>query len=293
MNGFTAHTQSKWTPYVLSIVRLLIGVLFILHGTQKLWGVPGGGIDHDFTHLRAYAGPIEFIGGALIILGLFTRPTAFILCGEMAVAYFTRWAPQGFWPINNGVGGELSVIDCFAFLWLFTAGSGALSLDRLIKSRKRIGGAETGLAATVASWESHVRSILRVILAFLLSLHGYREVFGIFPPAANRKVPMPLDALPAALGWLLIVGGLLLALGLFTRITELVLWLQVVAAYIAFALPRGPLPLRNGGEELALYFLLFPYFIAAGAGLWSLDHVFDKRRGVSAELAATSSAVRP
>lgn len=290
MNGFTADGRSKWTAYVLGIVRFLIGAMFILHGTQKLWGFPGGGIDRDFTHLHAYAGPIEFIGGAFIIFGLFTRTAAFILCGEMAVAYFSRWAPQGFWPINNG--GELSVINCYAFLWLFTAGPGAFSLDTLMKTKKGTPGAETGLAATVAAGEGYVRSILRVIVAFLLSLHGYREVFGLFPPPARRRVLMPLDALPAALGWVLILGGLLLALGLFTRITAFVLWLQMAAAYITFALPHGPNPLRNGGEEVALYFFLFPYFIVAGAGVWSLDHLLAKRRGVSADLATTSSAMR-
>src|SRR5260370_22481950 len=77
------------------------------------------------------AGPIEVTGGALLILGLFTRTTAFILCGEMAVAYFARWAPRGFWPISNG--GEEAVICCYLFLWLVTPGPGPWSLDSLIQ----------------------------------------------------------------------------------------------------------------------------------------------------------------
>ena len=129
-------TSSNATGYVLSIVRFLLGCLFIQHGLEKLWGFAGGRADHDFSHLHGLAGPIEFTGGTLLILGLFVRPTAFILCGEMAVAYFVSWAPHGFWPISNGVGGELSVIDCFAFLWLVTAGAGPLSLDAVIKQRK-------------------------------------------------------------------------------------------------------------------------------------------------------------
>ena len=73
-------------------------------------------------------------GGTLIFLGLFTRTTAFFLCGEMAVAYFTRWAPRGFWPINNG--GEEAVIFCFIYLWLVTAGPGPWSLDHVIWRKK-------------------------------------------------------------------------------------------------------------------------------------------------------------
>lgn len=77
-----------------------------------------------------FAAVLEVIGGPLLILGLFTRPVAFILCGEMAVAYFRGHAPHSFWPNVNG--GELAVLYCFIFLYLFAAGAGALSIDRLI-----------------------------------------------------------------------------------------------------------------------------------------------------------------
>jgi putative oxidoreductase len=288
------ETPSKSTPYVLSIVRFLLGCLFLQHGLEKLWGFAGGRIDRDFSHLHGLAGPIEVGGGVLLILGLFIRPTAFILCGEMAVAYFVSWAPHGFWPISNGVGGELSVIDCYAFLWLVTAGAGPLSLDALIKSRKGPGAPETGLAEILASWEGYARSILRMIIAFLISLHGCRMMFGMFPaqPIRFKRAPMALDALPGILGLVCIIGGLLLFCGLFTRITALVLWLQAAAAYLVSAAPRGPVPMRTGGEEVALYFILLSYFVVAGAGLWSLDYLLQKRRqGVMANLAATRSAV--
>lgn len=289
-----SETSSNATGYVLSVVRFLLGCLFIQHGLEKLWGFAGGRIDRDFSHLHGLAGPIEVTGGVLLILGLFIRPTAFIVCGEMAVAYFVTWAPHGFWPISNGVGGELSVIDCFAFLWLVTAGAGPLSLDALIKKRKGLGG-DTGLAATLASWEGYARSILRVMLAFLISLHGFRMAFGMFPlpPVRFKRAPMALDALPGALGWVCIVAGLLLILGVLTRITALVLWLQAAAAYLLSAAPRGPVPMRTGGEEVALYFVLFSYFIVAGAGLWSLDQLFQqRRRGATGKLAATGAAAR-
>ena len=287
-------TPSKSTPYVLSMVRFLVGCLFIQHGLEKLWGFAGGRIDRDFAHLHGIAGPIETIGGLLLIVGLFVRPTAFILCGEMAVAYFVSWAPHGFWPISNGVGGELCVIVCFAFLWLVTAGAGPWSLDALIKSRKRSGPADTGLAATLASWEGYGRSILRMILAFLITLHGLRMVFGMFPAPVvrGRRAPMALDTLPEMFGVVCIIAGVLLVLGLFTRIAALILWLEVGAAYLISAAPRGPLPMRTGGEEVALHFILLTYFVVAGAGLWSFDYLFQKgRHGVKANLAGTRSPV--
>ena len=119
----------RWTPYLLSALRIAIGLLFFQHGAEKIWGFAGGRIDHNFATMHGFAGPLEVIGGALITLGLFTRTTAFILCGEMAVAYFSRWAPRGFWPISNG--GEEAVIFCFVFLWLVTSGPGPWSLDYL------------------------------------------------------------------------------------------------------------------------------------------------------------------
>ena len=114
-------------PQLLSAVRIALGILFFQHGAEKLWGFANGRIDHKFATMHGIAGPLEAVGGALIILGLFTRSTAFILCGEMAVAYFTRWAPRGFFPISNG--GEEAVVFCFLFLWLVAAGPGPWSLD--------------------------------------------------------------------------------------------------------------------------------------------------------------------
>ena len=125
------NDSPKWTPYLLSAVRFVLGALFIQHGLEKLWGFAGGRIDHDFASMHGIAGLLEFPGGLLLMLGLFTRPTAFILSGEMAVAYFRSWAPRGFWPITNG--GEFSTMLAFAFLWLMAAGPGPWSLDALLQ----------------------------------------------------------------------------------------------------------------------------------------------------------------
>ena len=119
------------TPYLLSVLRLVAAFVFLAHGTQKLFGVPG----HPFhapvfaLTLISAAGVIETIGGILILLGLFTRPVAFVLSGEMAVAYFTQHFPKGMWPIANG--GDLAVLFCFLWLFFCAAGAGPISLDAL------------------------------------------------------------------------------------------------------------------------------------------------------------------
>ena len=122
---------SRLSPYVLSVLRIVSAFVFLAHGTQKMFGVPG----HPFhapvfaLTLISAAGAIETIGGILMLAGLFTRPVAFILSGEMAIAYFTQHAPRGTWPINNG--GELAVLFCFIWLFFCVAGPGPISLDRL------------------------------------------------------------------------------------------------------------------------------------------------------------------
>ena len=249
-----------------------MGFLFIQHGLEKLWGFAGGRIDRDFASLHGIAGPIEAAGGLFLMLGLFTRPTAFILCGEMAVAYFHSWAPRGFWPIING--GEGSVIYCYIFLWLVTVGAGPWSLDALIqRNRQRI--------RVVASWETYARSILRMILAFTFSLHGYRLFFGLFAVARGGRrgaPPMALDSLPHLAGVIGIVGGALLFVGLFTRPTCVALCIELAAAYLSSSVMGAPWPIRNGGEEAVLYFFVFLYFVAAGAGDWSLDRLLEKTK---------------
>jgi putative oxidoreductase len=122
----------EWAPYVLSVLRIISGFLFLQHGMQKLLGYPAPppGGKPPVASLYGVAGLIEFLGAILIIAGLFTRPVAFILSGLMAVAYFTAHAPQGFWPAKNQ--GEMAVLYCFIFLFLVFAGGGPWSLDALL-----------------------------------------------------------------------------------------------------------------------------------------------------------------
>jgi putative oxidoreductase len=121
---------SQWAPRVLSILRLVTAFLFMQHGGQKLFGFPAPPqTAHPLLSLIGVAGILEFFGGLLLLMGLFTRPVAFLLSGLMAVAYFMAHAPHGFWPLLNR--GELAVLYCFVFLYLFAAGGGCWSLDRL------------------------------------------------------------------------------------------------------------------------------------------------------------------
>jgi putative oxidoreductase len=126
--------QSVWAPRLLSILRIVAALIFMEHGTQKLLGFP---ISEDpgpaLFSLSGIAGILELIGGALLVLGLFTRPVAFILSGEMAVAYWLAHAPESFFPVNNG--GDAAILYCFVFLYLFAAGPGPWSLDAWLRGK--------------------------------------------------------------------------------------------------------------------------------------------------------------
>ncbi len=124
--------MAKLSEYVFGIARVVIGFLFACHGAQKLFGVLGGQRMWG-NPLMLAAGILEFFGGAMIALGLFTRPVAFLLSGEMAVGYFRGYAPHGFFPIVNH--GELAVLYCFIYLYISTRGAGPLSLDAAVRGK--------------------------------------------------------------------------------------------------------------------------------------------------------------
>ncbi|MEO6392954.1 MAG: DoxX family protein [Pyrinomonadaceae bacterium] len=119
------------TPRVLSVLRIVTAFLFMAHGAQKLFGFlaePGHATPPLLSQM-GIGGVLEFFGGFLLLIGLFTRPVSFILSGMMAVAYFQMHAPAGFWPMQNH--GELAVVYCFLFLFLAVAGGGEWALERL------------------------------------------------------------------------------------------------------------------------------------------------------------------
>jgi putative oxidoreductase len=134
MNG---PIPSSWAPLLLSLVRIVAAFGFLTHGTQKLFGVPAleprNGV--ELMSMMGLAGAIETVGGALLLIGLFTRPVAFLCAGQMAAAYFMVHAPQSFWPLLNG--GELASVYCFLFLYLSAAGAGPLSVDAMMRGSRR------------------------------------------------------------------------------------------------------------------------------------------------------------
>jgi putative oxidoreductase len=134
MGGDPIGLLDVWTPRILSVLRIITAFMFIAHGTQKLFNAPSTpeGAASPMS-LMGFGGILELVGAAFLFVGLFTRPVAFILCGEMAVAYFMVHAPGGFLPLVNK--GELAVLYCFVFLFFSVAGGGEWSLDRLWNRR--------------------------------------------------------------------------------------------------------------------------------------------------------------
>jgi putative oxidoreductase len=128
VNSFESRLTSL-APWFLALLRVVTALLFMSHGTMKLLGIPASDFQPALFSLFGLAGVLEIAGGILLILGLFTRPVAFILSGEMAVAYFMAHAGQSFFPLQNG--GESAVLFCFIFLYLVFAGPGAAAVDNL------------------------------------------------------------------------------------------------------------------------------------------------------------------
>lgn len=131
--------SARWHGILLTLLRVVTGLLFMQHGLQKLFGFPASpgrpwtGAPPTFSQFWI-AAVLELVGGALIVLGLFTRPVAFLLAGEMAVAYFQVHFPRSFWPVVNG--GESAVLFCFIYLYLVAAGAGPYSVDAALGARR-------------------------------------------------------------------------------------------------------------------------------------------------------------
>lgn len=118
---------SRYRPYALAALRIIAALLFIEHGTQKLFGFPASQMEGSLPTMLLVAALLELVGGILVLIGLFTRPVAFILSGQMAVAYFMAHAPSSPFPALNG--GDAAILFCFVFLYFVFAGPGAFSVD--------------------------------------------------------------------------------------------------------------------------------------------------------------------
>ena len=137
MTTTLAARWRSWAPNLLSILRIVAAFVFIQFGSAKLLAIPAaimpGGGTAPLTSLPGFAGSLELVGGALLLLGLFTRPVAFLLAGEMAFAYFMGHFPQGFWPVLNQ--GTPAILFCFIWLYISSAGPGPWSLDALRRDK--------------------------------------------------------------------------------------------------------------------------------------------------------------
>jgi putative oxidoreductase len=129
MNAFYTRMET-WRPYILSILRVVIGLLFLQHGLSKVFNFPAPSPVPSLSGLLLLAAILETVGAALFLVGAYTRIVAFILSGQMAFAYFMAHAPRSFYPVVNA--GELAVLFCFIFLYFAFAGGGPLSFDRAI-----------------------------------------------------------------------------------------------------------------------------------------------------------------
>lgn len=129
MKGFLG----KFSPQLYALLRIVSGLLFAMHGSQKLFGLPGDNPPVELASMMGFAGIVELVGGLLIAIGLFTSIAAFIAAGQMAVAYFMAHAPKASLPILNQ--GELAVLFCFLFLYFAAQGSGIWSVDAALRSR--------------------------------------------------------------------------------------------------------------------------------------------------------------
>lgn len=116
-----------YAPIALALLRIVTALLFIEHGTAKLLNFPASEMHPPLFSLFGLAGVLEIVGGALVLLGFFTRIAAFLLSGQMAIAYWMAHAPQSFFPVNNG--GDAAILFCFIFLYLVFAGPGAFAMD--------------------------------------------------------------------------------------------------------------------------------------------------------------------
>ena len=125
---------ARWSSELLSLFRFFAAFTFIQHGTQKMLGWPAEmRVPYELFSRNGAAGILEVVGGTLLLVGLFTRPVAFVMSGLMAFAYFLVHAPRGFWTLPNA--GELAVVYCFAFLYLAAAGGGKWSLDNWLRGK--------------------------------------------------------------------------------------------------------------------------------------------------------------
>jgi putative oxidoreductase len=259
----------RWSPQILSMMRIVVAFLFMAHGTQALFGYPPSrdafaGV--DLFSWTGVTGVLETFGGLAILLGIFTRPVAMILVAETAVVYVTTFAPNGIWPRLNG--GDLTLFYCFCFLYLASTGGGPWSLDAEWRGMKQ---APTNGFAT---FEPQLRSILRIVVTFLFFTHGTEDILG-WPWPDDEPFPgADLSGLSGTGHLMEVIGGPILLVGLFSRPLAFIFSGEMAVAYFLSHQPRAFWPIVNAGEDCIFFSFTFLYLAAVGGGPWALDRLF-------------------
>ena len=256
------------SPYLLSLLRITVGIVFIRHGMQLVFGFPFGGMNHNFTTLAGVAGPLTIVGGILVILGLFTRPVTFFLSGMMAVAFLADSVAKNgnLWTLRDG---EPAFFYCFAFLFMSAAGAGVLSLDHLIWKKDG-----EPYPFRSAKWTPYTLSLMRFMIGYMYIQHGTEKLWGY--PAG--RIDHNFLSLHGFAGLLELPGGILMMLGLFTRPASFILSGQMAVAYWARWAPRGFWRSLIVGEASIYFCFAYLLMSAIGGGPWGLDHVLSRAR---------------
>ena len=261
-------TALKLSPYLLSLLRVAVGIVFIRHGMQLVFGFPFGGMNHDFTTLAGIGGVLGLAGGVFVILGLFTRPVTFFLSGMMAVAFFTESVAKtgNLWTLREG---EAALFYCFAYLFMSAAGAGVLSLDHLIWRKDG-----EPYPFRSEKWTPYLLSLMRCMIGYMYIQHGTEKLWGY--PAG--RIDHNFLTLHGFAGLLELPGAILMMLGLFVRPVSFILSGQMAVAYWARWAPRGFWRSLIVGEASIYFCFAYLLMSAIGGGPWSLDQVLSRVR---------------
>jgi putative oxidoreductase len=277
----SSSALSKAAPFVLSISRAVIGFLVLWHGLIKVFGFPAGQGDAvPLMSLMGLTGIIELVGGALMVLGLLTRPVAAVLCVEMGLSYLVLNLPKGFFTVDND--GEAAMFYCVFFLFVAVAGSGAMGADRVLARRSL-----ASLTPLFPSSRSDITlAIMRVAVAAMFFQHGMQKYLGSFGSRVDHNWAT-IRAWGGAMEFFL---SPLLAVGLFVRPISFLLSGEMATAYFTRWASLGPWGSLPRGEASIYFCYVFLFMFAAGGGAYAVDNVVSRKRAQTSSPVALEEA---